>query len=353
MPCPNRRSCQNGGRVLPNVENGSVITLETECRICAGKDRRVVSGVGRDAKPLTTVICTGCGLVHSHPIPTKEELDRFYAVDYRKAYKSTYEPKLKHTYRYAPGAYQRAAQIAGHASPEQTRFLDIGSGSGEFLYMARKMGFEVTGVEPNTGYADYTKRVLGLPVQNCTYETADLRDDGYDIINLNHVLEHLPDPLASLRAINGLLRDNGLFSVAVPNIQNTNHAPSTRFHYAHIYNFNHETLKAMLLKAGFKIIPAASASTTILARKVSESFSDAPIEMPENYETLWADLHATSAIAHAASKKGIGRLLGKLHRYPREYLLAVSHGSAPKILDRAFARLNRTAPVRTPTQAGN
>ena len=86
---------------------------------------------------------------------------------------------------------------------------------------------------------------------------------------------------------------------------------------------------------------------------MSESFSDAPIEMPENYETLWADLHATSAIAHAASKKGIGRLLGKLHRYPREYLLAVSHGSAPKILDRAFARLNRTAPVRTPTQAGN
>ncbi|WP_169391288.1 class I SAM-dependent methyltransferase [Stappia stellulata] len=334
---------------MANVENGSVVTLETECRICAGKNRRVVSGVGRGSKPLTTVICTGCGLVHSHPIPTKEELDRFYTVDYRKAYKSTYEPKLKHTYRYAPGAYQRVAEIARHASPEQTRFLDIGSGSGEFLYMARKAGFKVTGIEPNTGYADYTRRVLGLPVQNCTYETAALDPDGYDIINLNHVLEHLPDPLASLRVINSLLRESGLLSVAVPDIQHTNHAPWTRFHFAHIYNFNHETLKAMLLKAGFEIIPEGSASTTFLARKVSEHFSDAPMEMPENYETLWADLHATSTIGHVASKKGIGRFLNKCYRYPKEYLLAVSHGNAPKILDRVFARMNRTAPVRAGT----
>ncbi|SDU49345.1 bifunctional 2-polyprenyl-6-hydroxyphenol methylase/3-demethylubiquinol 3-O-methyltransferase UbiG [Stappia sp. ES.058] len=336
---------------MPNFENGSLISLETECPICAGKDRRVISGVGRDSKPLTTVVCTGCGLVHSHPIPTKQELDRFYTVDYRKAYKSTYEPRLKHTFRYAPGAYQRMAQIAEHASAGQTRFLDIGSGSGEFLYMARKMGFDASGIEPNTGYAEYTQRVLSLPVQNCNYETADLNPDGYDIINLNHVLEHLPDPLASLRFINSLLREDGLFSVAVPNIRNTNHAPSTRFHYAHIYNFNHTTLKAMLLKAGFEIIPAASAATTILARKVSSSFSDTPIEMPENYRALWDDLTGTSAIAHVASKKGIGRFVGKLYRYPKEFLLALSYGSAPRILDQVYARMSKSAPARAGIQS--
>ena len=161
----------------------------------------------------------------------------------------------------------RRARISGWRSwprwfgPERRRFLDIGSGSGEILYMARKAGFEVTGVEPNTGYAEYTREELGLPVQNCTFEEADLPKAHFDILNLSHVLEHLPDPLASLRFLNTLLRPGGILCVAVPDIGHASHAPWTRFHYAHIHNFSHETLKAMVLKAGFEILPQSSGST--------------------------------------------------------------------------------------------
>lgn len=333
---------------MDTLDTGTVITSETPCRICEGRERRVVSGIGRNFEKLTTVICTGCGLVHSHPIPTKDELDRFYAVDYRKKYKSTYEPKLKHIYRYAPGAYHRVAQILTHVRPGQTRFLDIGSGSGEFLYMAGKMGFEISGIEPNEGYAQYTRRELGLPVENCTYETADLTPGHYDVINLNHVLEHLPDPLASLRFINTLLRPDGLFSVSVPDIEQNRHAPWTRFHFAHIYNFCGDTLRAMLAKSGFEVIPEASAATEVLARKVSETFDDAPRAMPETYERLWTLLSAPETASHVVGKKGLGRLLSKAYRYPREYLLARSHGSAKQILDHVHARMSRTDPTARP-----
>lgn len=324
----------------PNV--GLTLDSERACCICHGHERRVVSGIGRGFEKLTTVICTGCGLLQSHPMPTEAELERFYAVDYRKKYKSTYEPKLKHVYRYAPGAYQRAAQLAAMAGPEQRRFLDIGSGSGEILYMARKMGFEVAGIEPNTGYAQYTRTKLDLPVQNCNYEQADLPKEHFDILNLNHVLEHLPDPLASLRFLNGLLRPGGILCVAVPDIAHTSHAPWTRFHYAHVHNFNHDTLKAMVLKSGFEVLPESTASTTLIARKAGAAFCDMPQRMERNYQRLWSGLTASTSVAgHVASRRGIGRFLGKLYRYPKEYLLAKTHGSPRAILDHVFTRMEK------------
>ncbi|WP_139111121.1 class I SAM-dependent methyltransferase [Stappia indica] len=325
------------------MKTGQTLEAGGNCAVCDTRERRIVSLVGRGFQKLTTVICTGCGLVHSHPIPSPADLQRFYAEDYRKAYKGTHKPKLKHVYRYAPGAYQRVAELAALVGPEQRRFLDIGSGSGEILYMARKAGFEVTGVEPNTGYADYTREELGLPVQNCTFEEADLPKAHFDILNLSHVLEHLPDPLASLRFLNTLLRPGGILCVAVPDIGHASHAPWTRFHYAHIHNFSHETLKAMVLKAGFEILPQSSGSTTLIARKTGAAFCDMPRPMPENYEMLWQTLTAEHAgVAHVAGKRGIARLLGKLYRYPRDHVMGRLMGSPRRILDKVHARMCET-----------
>jgi SAM-dependent methyltransferase len=329
--------------VSDNTGTGQKLEAERPCSICLGRERQVLSLIGRGFEKLTTVICTGCGLVHHRKIPTDAELTRFYAVDYRKKYKATFKPKLKHIYRYAPGAYQRAAQLAALAGPGQRRFLDIGSGSGEILYMARRMGFEVTGIEPNIGYAEYTRSELGLPVRNCDYRQADLPSGHFDILNLNHVLEHLPDPLASLRFLNRVLRPGGILCVAVPDIENTTHAPWTRFHYAHIHNFNHQTLKAVVEKAGFEPLEDCTTGTTLLARKTGETFCDMPRPMTENYRMLWRQLAGSqSVVTHVASRKGFGRFVRKLYRYPKEYLLAKVHGSPRAILDKVHARMSES-----------
>ena len=58
-----------------------------ECICCSNQERQIISTVGRNFTKLTTVICLGCGLIHSHPIPSRKELDEFYKLDYRKKYK--------------------------------------------------------------------------------------------------------------------------------------------------------------------------------------------------------------------------------------------------------------------------
>ena len=139
------------------------------CICCGETKREIISRTGRNFTKLTTVICTGCGLIHSDPIPTKEELKNFYERDYRLHYKSVPEPLLKHTLRYAKDSLDFLIEILGFCNFEnmnQKNFLDIGAGSGEILYFAKKLGFNTKGIEPNKGYASFCKNKLQLDVIN-------------------------------------------------------------------------------------------------------------------------------------------------------------------------------------------
>ena len=89
----------------------SIFKSEINCPICLSFEREVISKIGRDLKELTTVICTGCGLIHSYPIPSPAELKKFYEHGYRKIYKSCIKPNLKHVFRYAPHAINRIKYI--------------------------------------------------------------------------------------------------------------------------------------------------------------------------------------------------------------------------------------------------
>lgn len=67
-----------------------------------------------------------------------------------------------------------------------TRFLDIGSGTGEKLAAARELGLDPEGVEINDAYADEADR-HGLVTHRADARTWDRYGD-YDIVYLNHPL---------------------------------------------------------------------------------------------------------------------------------------------------------------------
>ncbi len=314
-----------------SLKVGDFLNAHFACPICLKHERRVVSLIGRKRQALTTVICTSCGLVHSHPMPTRAELDAFYHRDYRVSYKSSFTPKLKHTLRYAPGAKQRVSDLLKHADDHQRTLLDIGSGSGEFLFMALQQGFKAEGIEPNAGYAEYTRTALHLPVEHTTLENAGFAPESYDIISLNHVLEHMPEPFDTLTRIHALLKPNGLLSIAVPDIAALSHAPQTRFHYAHVFNYNHATLKALLTKAGFDVVTECQ-GTSLIAKKQGVPNFEQIIEMTDNYELLWTQLVTQTPIKHYATAKPYRRLVKKAHQYAREWYVLRSHSDAKSIL---------------------
>ena len=219
-----------------------------------------VSGTDRRGRPLRTVVCMETGLVRNDPVPGDEELARFYAEDYRRAYKSADKPRRRQVLRNFRRAAAHIRAFRDVLAPAR-RILDVGAGSGEFAFLMRELGHDVTGIEPNAGYAAWCRDELGLDVR-----TAHLGPDlfppaSFDLIRLNHVLEHLNDPVRYLAIIAAWLTPGGRLYVEVPNIETYAREKSrgNMFHYGHIWTFNPWTLRAAAGLAGLEELPETAA----------------------------------------------------------------------------------------------
>lgn len=221
------------------------------CPICLSSDASQVSALDRHGKALATFTCRACGHVRNDPIPTDAELEAFYSTEYRVAYKGAAKPRPRQIAR----NFMRVEAFFRAWWPlmrGQARVLDAGSGSGEFLFFAHGLGLQATGVEPNRDYSAYTREDLGLNVITGRIDDQQFSPGSFDLIRLNHVLEHLNDPVAALARLGGWLAEGGLLYVEVPNIIDYARSKSrgNMFHYGHISNFSPWTLRACAGRAG-------------------------------------------------------------------------------------------------------
>ena len=223
----------------------------------------VVSETDRHGKPLRTIICMETGLVRNDPVPNDEELARFYADDYRIAYKGAAKPRRRQVVRNFRRVTTYVRMFRNVLDPA-THVLDVGAGSGEFAYLMTRLGKIVKGIEPNSRYAAYCRETLGLDVQT-SHLSPDLIAPGqFDLIRLNHVLEHLNDPIKYLGQIAFWLTPRGLLYIEVPNIEAYCREKSRgrMFHYAHIFNFNPWTLRTCAGLAGLAEAPETAQRTS-------------------------------------------------------------------------------------------
>lgn len=95
--------------------------------------------------------------------------------------------------------------------------LDVGTGVGALLHVARANGFDVKGIEVSPWAAGFAREEKGLDVRSGTLEEAGFNAGSFDVVVINHVLEHVPDPAAVLREAGRVLKDDGLLVVGVPN----------------------------------------------------------------------------------------------------------------------------------------
>lgn len=276
--------------------------MQKTCALCGGTTFESVSDQDRHGKPLRSVLCLGCGVITNDPIPSDEDLAKFYRTDYRVEYKGSHEPRMRQVWRNFDRIEEHLLANRDIYRPVKT-CLDLGSGSGEFMFLAAAMGMDCLGVEPNEGYAQYAKQKLGLNVLNQTLETSDFAAGSFDLIRLSHVLEHMRDPVRSLKVLHGWLGDEGVLYIEVPNIEadGQNKMRGTLFHFGHIYNFNPLTLRLAAGLAGFEEIAASSArlagTTGAFFRKTS-----APV-------TVAGDLAANAARMQAVMQGHNGRVL--------------------------------------------
>ena len=103
----------------------------------------------------------------------------------------------------------------------QSKVLDYGCGAATDLRRFSEIGFsQLYGfdIRENSRARSTLPRVdfrYGRLLADARYETGF-----FDLIMLNHVLEHIPTPLACLNEVVPLLKSGGYMMVAVPNIAN-------------------------------------------------------------------------------------------------------------------------------------
>ena len=135
------------------------------------------------------------------------------------------------------------------------RLLDVGCGSGAWLSDMRGLGWQVSGLDFDANAVAVAMR-RGLDVHIGSLEAQNYPDESFDAITLNHVIEHLPDPVATLSECHRILKVGGELMLFTPNTASFGHRLFKEFWRGlepprHLHLFCPGSIRAILLVAGF------------------------------------------------------------------------------------------------------
>jgi 2-polyprenyl-3-methyl-5-hydroxy-6-metoxy-1,4-benzoquinol methylase len=220
--------------------------------------------------------CWNCEAIFINPQPSYKELEKHYSSDRYYSLKRI-QPKEKSRkvrlriflYKlYFNNIYKNPFMkilfyplkfiIRSTIIKKDAKLLDIGCGSGQFLYEMRELGLNVAGIEPGDFDNDGNKK-YNLNIENSDLIKAGYSKESFDIVTMNHVLEHINNPFETISEIKRILKKNGIFIIGVPN---TNSIAKRIFGKnwiafdvpRHLINYSKNNLTTFLYKNGFKVL---------------------------------------------------------------------------------------------------
>ena len=274
----------------------------TRCPLCGtGPTVEVLRGVDpRFAIPgdYAVLWCPNCLVASTHPVPDREELEAHYPPGYdpfRPADGDDAGPRWR---RVLLEAERRLKPIIAGA-PDRGSLLDVGCGNGDFMAAMRRRGLQVLGVDASPlATAQVGRR--GMRAVTGDFLEVDLPEGSFDVVVMNHLLEHVRDPRGCLAKAYALLRPEGAFLVGVPNFaswERTIFGPawSDLELPRHLYHFTAEGLSRLLVAAGFRVVriradPTADANSVLTSLRVRHGKGDDPF-VARAYPLLHAALY--------------------------------------------------------------
>lgn len=256
--------------------------VDNPCALCGERAHRVLFAVAWEAAPGGAgriVACEVCGLRRLDPRPPDERLSQLYDDDYY-AYvgrvRSAPKQRLWDWLRDASSGATAtplaplARAVAGWrfdtnislADGRRPAVLDVGCGYGDLLLYLRERGCEVMGVDLDERTARAAGQ-LGLTVYARPLEELGLEPARLDVTVLQHSLEHLPHPDATIAEIARLTRPGGEVHISLPNGGSAGLASEAEFWGAlsfplHFWFFDLASLTQLLARHGFVVTQTGS-----------------------------------------------------------------------------------------------
>ena len=211
--------------------------------------------------------CSRCGLIFASPMPRNleqnnedmftERLDQYAA----KIRNQRWRNRCK-LWRFS--RYRRTGNL-----------LEIGCNAGATLDVARRMGWNARGVELCASASDFARTKLGLDVFTGTVEAARYPEDCFDVIFTNAVLEHLRDPLSTLRECRRILRPGGVFYADTVNWDSyTRRFLGAHWKYlspqAHVHLYTPENVRSLCDQAGLEHVKTWTTGVRVTAQQPAD-----------------------------------------------------------------------------------
>lgn len=216
--------------------------------------------------------CKNCSLAFLDPQPSSFELKKYYPSKKYYAYNKSEKKGIVQILReyliehyYSPNLLSFLMSTFIKKVPampsykKNGKILDLGCGTGDTLFLLKKLGWETYGIDMDDNALE-TGRESGLKnLKLGTYKDLVKYPDNYfDAIRLYHVIEHLDDPFLCISLIKKKLKRNGELIVGTPNIKSLLGFIFKSYWYnldspRHLYLFSPGTLKRLIKEQNLKI----------------------------------------------------------------------------------------------------
>jgi 2-polyprenyl-3-methyl-5-hydroxy-6-metoxy-1,4-benzoquinol methylase len=231
---------------------GTEKLITSKCCICNGVE---ATKPYMQVDEHNIVKCHKCSLVYLEKYP--QDLFNFIEES-KKETKKGIEfwsfPNLykKHKQVFDTFFEQRVERIEKFQNYSKLDVLDIGIGYGFWNEYLAKRSYNTYGIDVSAEAIDYCNQ-RGLPCEFNSFESFEAKRK-YSLVCMFDVLEHFADPLGMLVKARGLMDENALLYIQVPNVIGLKvpYGHSLGLPY-HLWQFEPKTLTALLEKAGFEV----------------------------------------------------------------------------------------------------
>jgi len=255
----------------------------TNCAICKEDHeeflftaRENLFGMG---DPFRVVKCRKCGLVYINPRPKSANIGKYYPPElyysYQEADSKSIKERIKAIIRRSLPGYDKKSGFLIKVSGSFLRFLfssqidvfvpyvengtilDVGCGNGDLIGWMKEYGWRTFGVEIGKNACEHAGK-KGINVYCGQLKEASYPSSFFDVIIMNHVIEHVFDPAEVLMECGRILKPKGLLIVDCPNFEcydsklfGNNWASLAV--PTHLYQYPKGTLEGLLAFSGFEV----------------------------------------------------------------------------------------------------
>ena len=284
---------------LPTTEDIGVISLPC-CSLCGNEGRRLyvsmvdwLFGVPGEWGIRN---CAACGIAWLDPQPVARDIGKLYRRYYthnvntpvtwlsrlRKAILQHVLARMGYSVDRPKGVVARvlshvrtaarasALDVLGLPASGIGTLLDVGCGNGGFIARMRSLGWSVSGLDPDPRAVSHA-RSQGLEIWGETI--SDVPETAmYDVVTLNHVVEHAVDPIGLLRECGKRLRPvTGRLIITTPNLASLGHRWFNGYWRGleiprHLILFSPTSLRECIKRAGLRL--DSQCTETRLARMI-------------------------------------------------------------------------------------